>query len=70
LEAKKGVNSRYATLLVRDVLPVQTAHLKSSFELAPASKLAEAACIAANQALEAWEKNQEAKRVKPKRAKS
>lgn len=65
MEAKKGVNSRYATLLVRDVLPVQTAHLKTSFELAPASKLAEAACMATNQALEAWEKNQGTKRVKP-----
>jgi len=65
LEAKKGVQSRYATLLARDVLPVQTAHLKTSFELAPASKLAEAACTATNQAVEAWEKNQGAKRLKP-----
>ncbi len=65
MQAKKGVSSRYATLLARDVLPVQTAHLKTSFELAPASKLAEAACLAANQALEVWEKNQGTKRLKP-----
>lgn len=65
MEAKKGVNSRYATLLARDVLPVQTAHLKESFELAPASKLAEAACMATNQAIEAWEKNQGTRRLKP-----
>ncbi|MCR4443552.1 MAG: hypothetical protein NUV48_15580, partial [Peptococcaceae bacterium] len=62
MEAKKGVNSRYATLLVRDVLPVQIAHLKTSFELAPASKLAEAACTVTNQAVEAWEKDQGTKR--------
>ncbi|WP_153018465.1 hypothetical protein, partial [Neomoorella mulderi] len=65
MEAKKGVNSRYATLLARDILPVQTAHLKESFELAPASKLAEAACMATNQAIEAWEKNQGTRRLKP-----
>ena len=56
MEAKKGVNRRYATLLARDVLPVQTAHLKASFELAPASKLAQAACLATNQAISTWEK--------------
>lgn len=65
MEAKKGVNSRYATLLARDVLPVQTAHLKTSFELAPASKLAEAACLATNQAIDAWEKTLGTKRAKP-----
>lgn len=65
MEAKKGVNSRYATLLARDILPVQTAHLKESFELAPASKLAEAACMATNQAIEGWEKNQGTRRLKP-----
>ncbi|KYH30062.1 hypothetical protein [Neomoorella mulderi] len=59
MEAKKGVNSRYATLLARDVLPVQTAHLKESFELAPASKLAEAACMATNQAIEAGKRTRE-----------
>lgn len=46
-------------------MPVQTAHLKTSFELAPASKLAEAACTLTNQAVEAWEKNQGTKRLKP-----
>jgi len=35
------------------------------FELAPASKLAELACTATNQAVEAWEKNQGTKRLKP-----
>jgi len=65
LEAKKGVNSRYATLLARDVLPVQTAHLKASFELAPASKLAQAACLATNQAISTWEKTTGTKRAKP-----
>lgn len=65
MEAKKGVQSRYATLLARDVLPVQTAHLKTSFELAPASKLAEAACRVTNQVIEAWEKEQGTRRLKP-----
>lgn len=65
MEAKKGVNSRYATLLARDVLPVQTAHLKASFELAPASKLAQAACLATNQAISTWEKTTGTKRAKP-----
>lgn len=65
MEAKKGVHSRYATLLARDVLPVQTAHLKTSFELAPASKLAEAACRVTNQVIEAWEKEQGTRRLKP-----
>ena len=65
MEAKKGVHSRYATLLARDVLPVQTAHLKTSFELAPASKLAEAACRVTNQVIEVWEKEQGTRRLKP-----
>lgn len=55
MQAKKGVANRYATLLARDVLPVQTAHIRTSFELAPASRLAEAAASLASQAIQAWE---------------
>lgn len=48
-------------LLASDVLPVQTAYFKTSFELAPASKLAEAACTATNEALDIWGKDQGSK---------
>lgn len=65
METKKGANSRYATLLARDALEVQTAHLRTGFELAPASRLAEAACMATNSAIEAWEKDRGTRRVRP-----
>ncbi|MCR4443161.1 MAG: hypothetical protein QHH10_12875 [Peptococcaceae bacterium] len=45
MNAKKGQESRYATLLARDVLAVQTTHLKTGFELAQVPRVAEAACI-------------------------
>lgn len=64
LEAKKGAQNRYATLLARDVLNVQTAHLKTKFELAPGSMVAEKAASLTNQALKAWEESQGARRLK------
>ena len=43
MQAKKGiVNQRYKTLLVRETAAVQKAHLKKEFELAEASRVAEA----------------------------
>jgi hypothetical protein len=58
LQVKKGVQNRYSTLLARDVLNVQTAHLKTRFELAPASTVAEKTASLTNQALRGWEKSQ------------
>lgn len=65
LQAKKGVQNRYATLLVRDVINVQTAHLKTKFELAPASMVAEKTASLTSQALRDWEKDQGKKRLRP-----
>jgi hypothetical protein len=65
LQAKKGVPNRYATLLARDVLHVQTAHLKTRFELAPASTVAEKVAQFTNQALRDWEKSQGHERLRP-----
>ena len=65
MQAKKGVANRYATLLARDVLPVQTAHIRTSFELAPASRLAEAAASLTSQAIQAWEQTQGSRRLAP-----
>ena len=51
MQAKKGiVNQRYKTLLVRETAAVQKAHLKKEFELAEASRVAEAACALTAQA--------------------
>ena len=65
LQAKKGVPNRYATLLARDVLHVQTAHLKTRFELAPASTVAEKVAQFTNQALRDWEQTQGHERLRP-----
>lgn len=65
LQAKKGVQNRYATLLVREVINVQTAHLKTKFELAPSSLVAEKTAGLTNQALRDWEKDQGKKRLRP-----
>lgn len=65
MQVKKGVQNRYSTLLARDVLNVQTAHLKTRFELAPASTVAEKTASLTNQALRDWEKSQDARRLRP-----
>ncbi|MEW6540405.1 MAG: DUF1670 domain-containing protein [Bacillota bacterium] len=65
MQTKKGVQNRYAALLVWDVTNVQTAHLKTKFELAPASLVAEKTAGLTNQALRAWEEDQGQKRLKP-----
>lgn len=48
MQAKKGVQNRYATLLARTGSNVQTAHLKNKFELAPASLIVEKAVSLTN----------------------
>ncbi len=65
METKKGLNDRYKTLLVREVKSVQTATLKKEFELAEASRVAEAAVELTTQAIEVWEEEQGIKRLKP-----
>lgn len=51
MQTKKGVTSRYSTLLARDVLQLQTAHMRKKFELAQASMVAEKAASLTNPAL-------------------
>jgi hypothetical protein len=65
LQAKKSANQRYNTLLARDVLQVQTAHLKKSFELAPNSMVAEKVASFTNEAIRRWEEKQEINRLSP-----
>lgn len=65
LEAKKGVNNRYAPLLARDIFSVQTAHLKTGFELAPVSRLAAATVSLTDAAMRDWEEALGTKRLKP-----
>ena len=66
MQAKKGiVNQRYKTLLVRETAAVQKAHLKKEFELAEASRVAEAACALTAQAIESFEKTKGKRRLKP-----
>jgi len=65
LEAKKGERSRYATLLARDVLSVQSAHIRTKFELAPASMVAEKACCLTNEAIASWEDGRGIRRLRP-----
>lgn len=56
---------RYATLPVRDLVPVQVAHLRTRFELAERSFLAEQAALLTNQALARWEAEQGIRRLRP-----
>jgi len=65
LQAKKGINARYNTLLARDVLKVQTAHLKQSFELAPSSMVAEKVASLTNDTIRKWEEAQQTRRLFP-----
>ncbi len=65
METKKGLNTRYNTLLVRELKSVQTASLKKEFELAESSRVAEAACDLTAMAIDEWEKDQDVKRLKP-----
>ncbi|NPV30737.1 MAG: DUF1670 domain-containing protein [Firmicutes bacterium] len=65
MKAKKSSNQRYNTLLARDVLQVQTAHLKKSFELAESSMVAEKVASFTNEAIRHWEEGQEMRRLNP-----
>ena len=65
MQTKKGINQRYNTLLVRETAAVQKAHLKKEFELAEASRVAEAACVLTTKAIGAWEKTSGTVRLNP-----
>jgi len=65
LQTKKGVTSRYSTLLARDVLQLQTAHMRKKFELAQASMVAEKAASLTNRAIREWEAKQNITRLNP-----
>jgi hypothetical protein len=65
LQTKKGINQRYNALLVRETAAVQKAHLKKEFELAEASRVAEAACALTAKALQTWEKTRGTRRLAP-----
>lgn len=65
MQTKKGVTSRYSTLLARDVLQVQTAHMKKKFELAQASMVAEKAASLTNRTIREWEEKQDITRLNP-----
>ena len=65
MQAKKGISQRYKTLLVRETTAVQKAHLKKEFELAEASRVAEAACALTNQEIRSFEETRGTKRLSP-----
>ncbi len=65
LQAKKGISQRYKTLLVRETTAVQRAHLKKEFELAEASRVAEAACALTAKDIQDYEENRDTKRLSP-----
>ena len=61
----KGAQARYATLPTREMTVVQVAHLRSRFELAERSVVAEAAVVLTNQTLSAWEAEHGPRRLEP-----
>ncbi|MEW6048584.1 MAG: DUF1670 domain-containing protein, partial [Bacillota bacterium] len=61
----KGAQARYATLPAREMTVVQVAHLRSRFELAERSVVAERAVVLTNQALSAWESEHGPRRLGP-----
>ncbi len=65
MQTKKGLNQRYKTLLVRETAAVQRAHLKKEFELAEASRVAEAACALTSKDIKAYEETRGTKRLNP-----
>jgi hypothetical protein len=65
LQAKKGISQRYKTLLVRETTSIQKAHLKKEFELAEASRVAEAACALVSRDIQDYEENRGTKRLSP-----
>ena len=65
MQAKKGINQRYKTLLVRETAAVQRAHLKKEFELAEASRVAEAACALTSQDIRNFEETRGTRRLSP-----
>lgn len=65
MQAKKGISQRYKTLLVRETAAVQRAHLKKEFELAEASRVAEAACALTSKEIQNFEETRGTKRLSP-----
>ena len=63
--AGKGTRNKFATLTARDLRTVQVAHLRTRFELAERSVLAERAVELVNTALERYEAEAGTIRVKP-----
>jgi len=61
----KGATHRFATLAARDLATVQVAHLKTRFELAERSLLAERAVALVNEAFADYEAKHNIIRVKP-----
>lgn len=61
----KGATHRFATLAARDLATVQVAHLKTRFELAERSLLAERAVALVNEAFADYEAKHNIVRVKP-----
>lgn len=61
----KGAQARYATLPAREMTSVQVATLRSRFELAERSLVAERAVALTNQALSAWEAEHGPRRLEP-----
>lgn len=57
--------NKFSTLATRDLITVQTAHLKTRFELAEQSFLGEKAVTIVNEAMDAYEKENNIVRVKP-----
>lgn len=63
--AGKGAGNKFATLAARELVSVQVAHLKTRFELAEKSVLAEKAVQMVNQAFDLYEAQEGPIRVKP-----